>query len=242
VRLVRRREIPVPTAAGWLLLALLAAGLGQVALRRLYPFLAPQAPVGHGVLVVEGWLSEDAFDAAAAVWRSGGYTLLVTTGGPLERGPLAASVPSFAEFAARSLEQRGVPRTALAVVPAPASAQDRTFLSAVMVRDWVESRGEQISALDVVSEAAHARRTWLLYRAAFGDELPIGIRAAPPHGYDPEAWWRTTGGVKDVLAETIGWAYVACCFDPGPRGSHEERWGPRQRPESRRRLRVRPLG
>jgi hypothetical protein len=174
---------------------------------------------------VEGWLGEEAFDLAATLWRSGAYTRIVTAGGPLERGPLAVPFGSFAEFAARSLEERGVPADALAVVPAPASAQDRTFLSAVMVRDWVESQREPVPALDVLSEAAHARRTWLLYRAAFGDGHAIGIRAAPPHDYDPAVWWRTTGGAKDVLAETIGWVYVACCFDPGPRGSHAERWG-----------------
>jgi hypothetical protein len=225
-RFIRRREVWLPTAWGVLVLALIALALFELVRRAIHPFLAPDAPTGQGVLVVEGWISESAFDAAAAAWRGGGYSKLVTAGGPIEAGPFLGHPSTYAELAALSLRRRGVPDEAIEIVPAPASAQDRTFLSAVTVREWIDRTGQQVAALDVFSEGAHARRTWILYRMAFADGLRVGIRAAPPRGYDPDAWWRTTGGAKEVLVEAIGWAYVTCCFHPGARGSLEEKWGP----------------
>jgi len=225
VRLLRRREIWVPTATGWALLAVLLLGGARLGLPWLYGFLAPDRLEGHGVLVVEGWISETAFDEALRTWREGDYAKIVTTGARIERGACPESVKTYAEYAARALEVRGVPAEAIAVVSTPESARDRTYLSAVMVREWLERSGLAVDAIDVLSEGAHARRTWRLYGKAFGDDLPVGIRAAPPE-YDPAGWWRISSGAKDVITEAIGWSWAACCFHPGPRGSLDEKWAP----------------
>lgn len=216
----------MPTAWGALLLTGLLAAAGWVGVRGLYPFLAPDQPVGHGVLVVEGWVGENGFERALAAYATGRYQRLVTSGGPIERGALFLRFDSYAAMAAAYLRARGVPEAALAVIPAPASAQDRTFLSAVSVRDWLAEQGLHPEGLDVVSQGPHARRTWRLYRQAFGDEVAVGIYAAPPEDYDAGAWWHLSGGTKDVLTEAIGWAWTACCFHPAARGSAEEKWGP----------------
>jgi hypothetical protein len=117
-----------------------------------------------------------------------------------------------------------VPAEAIAVVSTPESARDRTYLSAVMVREWIGRSGLAVRGLDVLSEGAHARRTWRLYRMALGGDLAVGIRAAPP-GYDRTAWWRSSQGAKEVLGEAIAWSWTACCFHPGPHGSLDEKWG-----------------
>ena len=223
-RLVRRRELWVPTALGWLVVAALGIAAARLALAPLYAFLAPDRPLGRGVLVVEGWISDTALDEAMLAWRSGDYEKLVTTGGRIERGECPASFHTYAEFAARALEARGVPRQAIAVVSTPESARDRTFLSAVMVREWLGQSGLAVRGLDVFSEGAHARRSWRLYRKAFGGDLPVGVRAAAPE-YDAAAWWRSSAGAKDVLGEAIAWGWAVCCFHPGPPGSLDEKWG-----------------
>src|SRR5215468_2426268 len=84
--LIRRRELWVPTALGWALLAALLLGGARLGLPGLYSFLAPDRPLGHGVLVVEGWIGEPAFDEALHAWRGGDYAKIVTTGGPIKRG------------------------------------------------------------------------------------------------------------------------------------------------------------
>lgn len=222
---MRRRSLPVPTLAGWLVVF----GLGALALlagvRGLYPFLAPNAPLGEGLLVVEGWAGAPAFDEAARRIASGAYRHAFTTGGPIEAdSPCANTDATWAEHAARNLHERGVPAAALTAVASPGSAQDRTFLSAVALRDGLAARGEPVDRIDVVTLGPHGRRTRRLYRQAFGDAVEIGIVSVPSHEYDPAHWWRSSEGTRRVVVESIGLAWAACCFEPGPRGSHEEQW------------------
>jgi len=219
-RLVRRREVWLPTAWGWTLLVALAVGGSWLGLHTLYDFLAPNQPLGRGLLVVEGWVNDKTLEESVQLWRAGGYARLVTTGGPVERYVSLLPFATYAEQAAAILRTLGVPDRDIAVVPGPASARDRTFTSAVALREWISRSGVDAPAVDIVSEGPHARRTWDLYRMAFGDGVAIGIRSVPPDLYPPTAWWRSSAGTKDVLTEAIGWAWVACFFHPPPRGAY----------------------
>jgi len=219
-RLLRRRELWLPTAWGWTLLVALAASGSWLGANTLYGFLAPNEPVGRGLLVVEGWVNDHALEESARLWQAGGYTRLVTTGGPVEHYASLLPFANYAEQAAAILRTLGVPNRDLAVVPAPASARDRTFTSAVALREWIARSGIDAQALDIVSEGPHARRTWQLYRMAFGDGVAIGIRSVASGLYPPTAWWRSSAGTKDVLTEAIAWAWVACLFHPPPPGSY----------------------
>ncbi len=224
LRLVRRRNVPVPTAAGMLLLLALAA-LAALAVGRALPgFLAVSAPEGRGLLVVEGWMTRDALRFAAERFRGGAYDALVVTGGPLEGPECGGDGPTYADRAAAELRRQGLVEPTLAVVPAPASAQDRTYRSAVSVRRWLEATGRRFVAVDVLSQGPHARRSRALFRMALGDGVPVGSISAPT-GYDVTRWWRHSTGVKEVLGEAVGYAWASCCFRPGPRDSVEELWG-----------------
>lgn len=224
-RLFRRREVLVPTIAGWLLLLALVATSSFAFVRGLYPLLAPNEPVGHGLLVVEGWAGGPAFDDAVARFRSGAYSRIVTTGGPIEADQPFASDGTWAEHAAKELRERGVSDASMQVIATPTSLRDRTFLSAVMVREWIASRSDTVTSLDVISLGPHGQRSRRLYRRVFGDDFKIGIVSAPSREYDPPHWWRSSEGTKSVITEATGLAWTLCCFHPGPPGSREERWG-----------------
>jgi hypothetical protein len=221
--LFRRCEIWLPTIWGWLAILLIGATAVVLIARNLYAFLAPNEPVGARILVVEGWMDPEDLDQAIAVFRSGGYERVVTTGGPMNwlepGGPV-----SFAERAARYLKRNGFADSSVTAVPAPHSAQERTYLSAVMVREWAKRSGLAIDAIDVFSSGTHARRSRYLYRLAFGPNIKVGILAARPGTYDGGRWWRTGIGSRDVLDQAIGLFWTACFFRPPPPGSHEERW------------------
>lgn len=221
-RLLRRRELWLPTTAGWALLVALAAGASWLGLHALYDFLAPNDPVGRGLLVVEGWVDESGLEKAARLWRAGGYTRLVTTGGPVEHYASLLPFATYAEQAAAILRSQGIPDHDIAIVPAPASARDRTFASAVALREWISGNGVEAPALDIVSQGPHARRTWRLYRMALGESVAIGIRSVAPDLYPANEWWRSSAGAKDVLTEAIAWAWVTCLFHPPPRGSYQD--------------------
>jgi hypothetical protein len=189
--------------------------------RGLYPFLAVTEPVGAPLLVIEGWLGRDGLDQALVAFRKGGYERAVTTGAPMEQWPGVAGHATFAERAAEYLKAQGLRE--VVAVPSPHSAQDRTFLSAVMVREWGKRSGLEVRALDVFSQGAHARRSRLLYRLAFGPDVQVGVLAARDSP-GLSQWWRTAVGAREVLDEAIALAWTKLFFRPPPAGSHEERW------------------
>lgn len=223
--LVRRRHVWLPTFFGWLVLTGFAGTAFILAGLWIHPFLAPNEPVpGARLLVVEGWLGQKELDQAVAVFKQGRYQRLVTTGGPIERWAELSADVNYADLAASYLMKHGLENVTITAVPAPASAQDRTFLGAVKLRDWATKQGLELHSLDVFSGGTHARRSRMLYRMAFGPNVGIGIISARSHQYDQGNWWRTSVGVKSVIGETISVAWTACCFYPPPPGSHEERW------------------
>lgn len=222
--LVRRREIWLPTIWGWLTLLLIGAATSAFVVRGLHSFLSPNQPVGARVLVVEGWMNPDNLDQAIGAFRAGHYSQVVTTGGPIEYWPGHYGHATFAERAADYLKRRGLAGALVTAVPAPRSAQDHTYLSAVMVREWAKQSGLALDALDVFSSGTHARRSRLLYRLAFGPSVQVGVLAAQTTEYDAEGWWRTSTGARDVLDQAIGLLWVKCFFWPPTPGSHEERW------------------
>jgi hypothetical protein len=229
-RFVQRRQIWLPTFLGWLTLVGIAGPSFILAGYWIHPFLAINKPIpGARLLVVEGWLEPRELDQAIEVFRNGRYQLLATTGGPIERWSELSAASNYADLAAGYLMNHGLPSIAVKAVPAPASAQDRTFLSAVKLREWIRRQGTGIDSLDVFSGGTHARRSRMLYRMALGPSVNVGIMSARPHQYDRDHWWQSSAGVKSVVGEAIGVAWTVCCFYPPPPGSHEERWAePRQ--------------
>jgi hypothetical protein len=231
--LFRRREVWIPTWRGSLLLIALVALLCAAAALGIGGFLAVDEPArgaqgaGARTLVVEGWLGERDLLQATQLALRGRYARVLTSGGPMDAWDGAGRWANYAERAADFLRSHGVVAVPVSAVPAPASAQERTFLSAVKVRDWIEHAGLAIDAaesIDVFTAGAHARRSRLLYRLAFGPAVEVGVIASPPSREAARRWWRGSGAAKTVLAEALGLAWTECCFWPPPRGSHEEQW------------------
>jgi len=160
---------------------------------------------------------------AMGVYRAGAYEHVVTTGGPISEFE-HPSASSYAERARNVLVELGLPADKVVAVPAPASAQDRSFLNAVMLRNWLMQSGWTFETLDVVSMGPHCRRSRMLYRMAFGEAVPVGIISVAPSEYDAATWWRTSVGAKDMIGETISWVWTVLFFHPGPPGSHDEMW------------------
>ena len=231
--LFRRRQVWLPTLWGCLVLFVVAGVACVIIGRYMFVFLAQNDPEAQAkILVVEGWMTGDELDQAVVAFRKGSYERVVTTGGPIERWLNFTENSNYADWAASYLKTHGLEDADIFPVSAPASAQDRTFLSAVRVRDWAAKQRLELNAFDVFSAGPHARRSRMLYRMAFGSSVRVGVLSARPREYDEEHWWRTSSGAKTVITETISLLWTMCCFHPGPPGSHEEMWG-EQRYEAR---------
>ena len=77
-----------------------------------------------------------------------------------------------------------------------------------------------VGSINVVTESVHARRTRLLFQEAFGGEVKVGIIAARNPDYDPEHWWSSSDGFREVSGETIAYLYARLFFRP-PREQHK---------------------
>ncbi len=215
--LVQRKETWVLTRRGALaLLAVCTAGV-LFAARQIHPFLAITEPLGGDVLVVEGWMPDVALQEALGWFEQHPYRLLVTTGGPLEKGSYLSAYSTTAELAAATLRRLGADPDRIVAVPAPAVRADRTFESALALGRWLSGSGLAAGSLDVVSLGAHARRTRLLFQKALGDRVRVGVIAAANPGYDEEHWWAWSGGVRAVVGETTAYLYARFLFrEPAP--------------------------
>lgn len=219
-----------PTLWGGFVLLVLAAVTSVALALAANGFLAPNEPArdklgrGASTLVVEGWMTESELAQAVVAFQRGGYERVLTTGGPIPQWSSADEDKTFALRAADYLRTHGLASVPVVAVPAPASQQDRTFLSAVMVREWARRSGVKFEAIDLVSAGVHARRSRLLYRMALGADVEIGVLAAQPADFDAQRWWSSSSGIKSTLGEALSLIWTKCCFWPGPPGSHEERW------------------
>ncbi len=210
--LLHRRSCVVPTWRGWLLTLLVVLPLIATGVRRVQPFLAVTAPVTSSVLVVEGWMPDYGMKEVILETQRTPYATLVVTGGPLERGAPLSNYGTYAELGAATLGKLGANTPSPQAVSAADVYRDRTFTSALALRDWLKARGPMPAKINLVSLGAHARRSRLLFNKVFGPNVEIGIIAVPDRGYDANKWWRSSQGFRSVTDEFIGYLYARFIF------------------------------
>ena len=101
-----------------------------------------------------------------------------------------------ASVAAESLKKFGVPADLVQMVPSRVIARERTYSSAVALRDWFREHNMPVHSFNVLTEDAHARGTRLLYQKAFGKNVAVGVIAVSNPDYNPK-----TGGVTATVPE-----------------------------------------
>ena len=207
-----QREVPLPTIKTCLVVGLVFAAVGGGAIQSVYPFLAVDDSAlvetsDFDLLCLEGWAHEGVIDEVARSFHSGRFPLIAVTGGPVQGRERWLGFETYAEWGARRLLQAGIPRDRM-VISAPGKAETRrTLRDIVALRATLDEQGELPRRLLVVSGDVHTRRTRLLYRKVFGEEVEVHGVAVAPEGYDPDAWWRSSEGVKTVIMELIALAY-----------------------------------
>jgi hypothetical protein len=188
---------------------------GLTFLLRAHPFLAVTHRVPANVLVVEGWVHDYGVDAAVKEFKTGHYVQIYTTGGPEEgMGPTSSTYDTEAHHSAGLLKQAGIPAEKVQSVPATYIGRDRTYTSAIVLRDWFRDHDLHVDGINVLTEDAHARRTWFLFQDAMGSDLKVGIIAVPNPDYDANHWWRSSDGVREVIDEGVAYIYAKFFFWP----------------------------
>jgi uncharacterized SAM-binding protein YcdF (DUF218 family) len=189
--------------------------VGALVLKGVYPFLAITHPVNANILVVEGWIHEYAIRAAAKEFQSNHYQRVFTTGGPVAgTGGYINDFYTSASVGTDLLKKCGLPDERLQMVPSRVMDRDRTYGSAVALRNWFRDHNMAVSSIDVVTEDLHARRTRLLFQEALGDKVKVGVIGISSPDYDAKHWWRYSDGVREVIGESIAYAYAKVFFHP----------------------------
>lgn len=103
MRLIHRQEIWMLTLQGWLLTCGFVVTLVLFIFTQIHPFLAVNAPISAELLIVEGWISDQALSSAITEFNQGGHQKLITTGGAMQLGYYLALYKNAAELAAATL-------------------------------------------------------------------------------------------------------------------------------------------
>jgi len=189
-----------------------------------YPFLAVTHRVDTNVLVVEGWVHEYAIRAALKEFQGSHYQRVLTTGGPVEgTGGYINDYQTSASVGADLLKKNGLSNETVQMVPSRVTDRDRTYGSAVALRNWFREHDVSVHRLNVVTEDLHARRTRLLFKKALGHDVAVGVIAVANPDYDSRHWWRYSEGVKDVVSEGAAYLYARFLFYPSVSSGNEKR-------------------
>ena len=208
---------------GRLIVVLLGILTAVLLLLTAEPFLAETHRVNSDTLVVEGWIHEYAIRAAVEEFRRGSYQRVLSTGGPVVgNGGYVNDYQTSASVGADELKKRGVPSQMVQMVPSRVVNRDRTYASAVALREWFREHDMTVNSLNVVTEDTHARRTRLLFEKALGKNVTVGIIAVPNPDYDARRWWKYSEGVKDVVSEGIAYLYARLFFFPSEPANREK--------------------
>jgi len=181
----------------------------------IHPFLAPTKPVDADILIADNCLVDYGLKELSDEFRSKNYSLILIAGAqPLQESPLAAEYKTWFELSAAILKKFGISEKAIVtIIPKPVK-KDRTFASALAVKNWLAQNNIKPKGVNLFSIGPHSRRSWMLYKDAMGGEIPVGIIASEYREYDPKRWWKTSSGVPIVLNETIAYIYAKFLFNP----------------------------
>src|SRR5213594_2531910 len=170
---------------GRLILAFVVVLISVLGFRSLYPFLAITHRANANILVVEGWIHEYGIRAAVTEFRSSHYEHVFATGGPVVgSGGYINDFYTSASVGAELLKKWGLLDERLEMVPSRVMDRDRTYGSAVALRNWFREHDMVVRSVNVVTEDLHARRTQLLFARALGKRVAVGIIAVPNPDYD----------------------------------------------------------
>ncbi len=177
----------------------------------LFDFLAVTDPECGGRpadwVVVEGWIPDHAVSEVVESIRR--HTIpVVTTGGPLERGAFLSSYHTYAELARATLLAAGVPSQRVTAVPAPRARRDRTWTSALALREFFLVHGISSGMVALVTQDVHARRSRFLFARALGEGFRV---RSCPYGnpwYGRNDWWESSEGFRAVIGEWLAWVHT----------------------------------
>jgi hypothetical protein len=196
----------VPTWRVWLCLVLLAAGILFPFFKFSHGWLSLHDPVEDAdYYLVEGWMPDYALLEGCRWMEESRGKLMITSGGPLDRGFYLSQYHDFATLAASNLAAAGFPAEKILPVPAGAAQRDRTLTMATAVKDKLSQLAipADRKRINIVSLGAHARRSKNTYQAVLGPDWKVGVICVADADFPRDDWWKHSAGLKKTVAELV---------------------------------------
>jgi hypothetical protein len=121
---------------------------------------------------------------------------------------------TMAETSQAEIRKLGTQPMQMVAVNTPYVDIDRTYETAVAVRKWLEIHQPEATSINVLTEGVHARRSWMMYKKAFGPRYSIGIMAIDYPYLEADTWWQSWKGTKLVLTQLGKYLYAQFYFSP----------------------------
>ncbi len=202
------------TLNGRVFVSVLFVIICMVIIREIASFLSINQPVEAKILVVEGWLPDYALESAKKEFDNRDYDFIITSGSPLQKGSHLLSYNTTAEYAAVYLQNLGIKKELVIPVSAPFRFKDRTYSTGLVVSQYLSSINTNVKSINLFTLGCHARRSRLLFKKAFNNDIEIGIIACKDDYYDRKKWWKSSNGVRDVIDETVAYIYSRFFYFP----------------------------
>ncbi len=209
MKFFRKSEVLLPSRSGVFLFLLLTGVLGVGLSQSLYPFLAQNKPLKKAdLIIIEGWLPDA--ELAQLITNIDPHAVFVTTGGPIKFGGTLFDDKTYAEITTMRLQKMGISLNSILTASAPDTVADRTYTSALAVRDTLEEHDLFGRPTNLYTLGAHSRRSFLLYRFAFDFGDFLGVVSLENEELDLHRWFRSSLAFRHVVNEAIAWLYVQC--------------------------------
>jgi len=109
---------------------------------------------------------------------------------------------SNAELARNEFIAMGIDSSKIIAIPGKKVSLNRTLSSVLAFRDWIKSSGCRVEGINIVSEGAHSRRTWMTYNKILNNAYNIGIISLPDYGNQSRKY-----KLFKTLRESLGLLY-----------------------------------
>ena len=174
----------------------------------IHPFLALSDPVDSDILVVEGWLPDNALIQSIHEFSNNNYKLLVITGGYQNKRDAVNETFSIVEATATKLLDYGLEEKYFIKVSAPPVKKHRTYNAALALRNWIEENGADVKAINIFTYGVHAKKSQVLFKKVLGPFVRVGVISAVPSEYNPKYWFLSIEGIHWVLRDFLGYLYA----------------------------------
>lgn len=206
--LFRKREVLLPTWRGWAVISALALSCAVLFLAYAEAFLAVTDDQGSDALVVECWIGARGIESAGELFLSKNYRYIVLVGG-IEETRWTKEFWNHTEYSKEVL-QKAFPEILdenIVLASNDFVLRNRTYRAALKAELEIRARELEIKSLSLFTKGAHARRSKLVYRRAFPDNIEIRSASWKPARLYEGKWFSSSERTKDLLVEMIGYVY-----------------------------------